>query len=433
MVNGIFLPNSPAIYNAGFTNMYHACCVMPIEDDMKSIAEFKYRTMMMFKYGAGVGTNFSFLREKDAPLSGGGKSSGIVSLMESINGDTEYVKQGGYRRGAFMSILDYDHPEIINFVTRKLRGGLENMNLSVMVDNKFMEQVNKKNHDLFDIISFCSWMVGCPGLLFFDRINQDNKLYPTQVINATNPCSESPLPDNTLCTLGSINLSELVNGNNFDMDRFIRIIRFVSNILVSLNQNGYYPFPEFQENMLKYNPIGLGIMGFADCLIKLGIYYDSKECLEFIDKIGEVLKRVTNESTSESFYHNILAPTGSLSILADCSSGIEPVFNDVFERNLVAGKFEETRKIYKSQYTRLAHDIEPEWHIKVLAQWQKWIDGGVSKTINMPYDTTVHNVKNAFKLAWKLGCKGITIYRDTSKENQPLRKVVKCEGEECSL
>jgi len=313
-------------------------------------------------------------------------------------------------------VIEEEHLCLSLFVTRKLRGGLENMNLSVMVDNKFMEQVSKKNHDLFDIISFCSWMVGCPGLLFFDRINQDNKLYPTQVINATNPCSESPLPDNTLCTLGSINLSELVNNGSFDYDKLIRIISFSSNILVKLNQNGYYPFSEFQENMLKYNPIGLGIMGFADCLIKLGIYYDSKECLEFIDKIGEVLKRVTNESTPESFYHNILAPTGSLSILADCSSGIEPVFNDVFERNLVAGKFEETRKIYKSQYTRLAHDIEPEWHIKVLAQWQKWIDGGVSKTINMPHDTTVHDVKNAFKLAWKLGCKGITIYRDTSKE-----------------
>jgi ribonucleoside-diphosphate reductase alpha chain len=429
-IKGIFLVNSPALFNSSYSNMFHACCVLPIEDNMESIAQFRYEMTIMFKHGAGVGTNFSKLRAKDSPLSNGGTSSGIVSLLKAVNQDVDYVKQGGYRRGAVMSILNHDHPEIYDFVMAKLRGGLDNMNLSVMVTDKFMEKA--ETNDLFDVISFCAWACGCPGLLFFDRINKDNKLYPKEVITGTNPCSESPLLDNSLCTLGSINLSRLVRDGEFSWDRFEEIIEIGVKALKNMNSLGWYPFDSLRENMKQHDPIGLGVMGFADALIKLGLYYDSKETLQFTKELGGILKNTTDSLAGESFYKRIIAPTGSLSILADCSSGIEPVFADVFERNLTVGKIEETRDIYKSQYCRISTEISPEWHINVLAEWQKHIDGGVSKTINIPKEATIKDVKKAMIQAWRLGCKGITCYRDESKENQVLRRV-KCSDEGCTL
>lgn len=450
MIKSYFLPNSPALFNAGYRNMLHACCVLDIEDNMESIAEFEYRMTMMFKYGAGVGTNYSKLREKSAKLSSGGTSSGVMSLIEVQDKKIDYVKQGGFRRGAGMGILWYWHPEILDFVQRKIKGGITNLNLSVMVDSNFFENLDSdlylispstkestysgmKNKDLFDIISFCAWSCGCPGMLFFDRINQDNPLYPNVIIDKTNPCSESPLLDNTLCCLGSINLSKFVRNGEFNFDKFLYVIQIATKALLNMNRLGWYPFDFMKKAMDKYNPIGLGVMGFADCLIKLGINYDSEECLKFIDTIGEILDKETKEIAGESFYRTIIAPTGSLSILADCSSGIEPVFADVFERNLTVGKIEETRDIYKSEYCKTAFEITPEWHLKVLAQWQKWTTGGVSKTINMPNHSSIEDVKNIYYNAWKSGCKGITIYRDMSKDSQVLYRKPSCEGETCSL
>lgn len=174
-------------------------------------------------------------------------------------------------------------------------------------------------------------------------------------------------------------------------------------------------------------------MGFADALIKLGIKYDSQDTLDFIDSVGKVYKEVTDAVSPDSFYHRIIAPTGSLSILADCSSSVEPIFAEVFERHLTVGKIEETRDFYKSEYVRTAHEISPEWHIKIQAQWQKWADGGISKTINLPYEASIDDVKNAYKLAWELGCKGITAYRDGSKESQVLYVKHGCEGDTCYL
>lgn len=449
MTKGYFLPNSPALFNAGYRNMMHACCVLDIDDNMESIAEFEYRMTMMFKHGAGVGTNYSKLREKNAKLSSGGTSSGVMSLIDVQDKKIDYVKQGGFRRGAGMGILWYWHPEILDFIQRKIKGGVTNLNLSVMVDDNFFKNLDKKlyfkspvgeikysgmkHKDLFELICFCAWSCGCPGLLFFDRINKDNPLYPDVIIDKTNPCSESPLIDNTLCCLGSINLSKLVRNNEFNYEKFIDIIKLSTQALLNMNKLGWYPFDSMKEAMDKYNPIGLGVMGFADCLIKLNIYYDSQECLDFIDKIGKILNEETKKITPNSFYRTIIAPTGSLSILADCSSGIEPVFSDVFERVLTVGKIEETREIYKSEYCKTAFEITPEAHLNVLAQWQKWITGGVSKTINMPSFASIDDVKKIYFKAWELGCKGITIYRDMSKETQVLYRKPSCEGESCNL
>lgn len=451
MIQGYFLPNSPALFNSMYSNMMHACCALGVEDNMESIAKFQFTLMMMFKYGAGVGINYSKLRSKNASLSTGGTSSGILSLMKVTEANTEYVKQGGYRRGANMSLLYYTHPEIVDFIQSKLRGGFTNMNLSVLVDNTFMDKIHTdekfflvdphtktrtgelRYKDLFDIISACAWSCGCPGLVFFDRINQDNKFYPDLVIDTVNPCAESPIPTNSLCCLGSVNISKFVKGNEFNMKKFIEVMEIGMKALLNMNKIGWYPFAYMKEAMDKYNPVGLGIMGFADALIKLGIYYDSKECLDFIDEVGVVYKEVTDAISPDSFYHRIIAPTGSLSILADCSASIEPVFSEVFERNLTVGKIEETREIYKSKYARVAHEISPEWHINIQAQWQKWADGGISKTINLPSNASIENVKDAYIKAYELKCKGITVYRDFSKSEQVYYSKPSCEGDACYL
>jgi ribonucleoside-diphosphate reductase alpha chain len=448
---GIFLPNSPALFNAGFEHpMLHACCALGIEDNMESIAKFGYTMQMMFKYGAGVGCNYSYLREKDAPLSNGGTSSGVLSLLDVVNKQVDYVKQGGYRRGAAMSILFYWHPEAIDFIGAKIKGGLENMNLSIMVNDNFMLAVERSEEfdivsmkqgvvgrmnaaDMFDQIAWSAWKCGCPGLLFFDRINKDNPYYPDLIIDTTNPCSESPIPKDSLCTLGSINLSKFVRNGEFNFDRFGSVVEISEKALLNMNKFGWYPFDFMEVAMDKYNPVGLGLMGFADACIKMEVMYDSDGCIDFIRAIGEIYKRISDGVAEGSLYKRIIAPTGSLSILADCSSGIEPVFADVFERNLTVGKIEETRDIYKSKYCRVSHDISPEWHLKVQAEWQSWVDGGISKTINMPHSATYRDVRNAYLQAWKNGVKGVTVYRDMSKGEQVLYRKPSCSDGECML
>jgi ribonucleoside-diphosphate reductase alpha chain len=454
MTNGIFLPNSPCLYNAGVPNTtLNACFVIDIKDSIAGIFKAVSEMAQIFHYGGGVGLNFSSLREKDALLRTGGTSSGVVSFMRIFDTVTETVKQGGYRRGALLGALNVNHPEIFHFIGSKIRGDLQNFNISVMVNDEFMRKAETsgkidlisplgkkvesvKARDLFDIICFTAWNNGDPGLLFFDRINKDNPYFPEMVINSTNPCGEQPLPPYGSCCLGSINLGKMITKGEFNFERFIEYIRLGYKTLDKINQKSWYPIPEITETMTKYKPIGLGIMGFADALIKLGLYYDSQECLDFIDKVGKVFKETTEEDETPRLYRRSLAPTGSLSILANCSSGIEPIFDDAFERHLTIGVIEETRDLYKSEYTKTAHQISPEWHIKVQAQWQKWIDSGVSKTVNMPNSASVEDVKNVYKLAWMSQCKGVTIFRDGSKNTQVLysmNKKQKCSDAECTL
>lgn len=460
MTDNIFFPNSPALFNAGNSKgSLHACFILPIYDDLTGI--FKMLTYMgtIFKSGGGVGINFSPLREKGCPLSGGGASSGVISFERLFDTAVDVVMQGGHRRGAVMGILNYNHPEIYNFIVSKLRGKLTNFNISVLVTDEFMDMVcnGEKNSmvklvspkrgivgetkavDIFNNICFAAWIGGDPGLLFKDRINKDNPFYPDIVIDTCNPCSEVAMPHYSACCLGSINLSKFVWKNKFDHEDFGEACITAMQVLHNMNKLSYFPAPEITEAMNKYNPVGVGIMGFADTLIQLGIYYDSDECLKFIDEIGKTYQEATNSYKSDEFffYRRIIAPTGSLSILSDCSPGIEPIYDVSFKRQLVVGIVEEARDLYKSKFARFAHQVSLEWHVKVLAQWQKWVDGGVSKTINMPDSASTEDIKEAYIQAWKSGCKGITIYRDKSLDTQvlisPTPQQAKCADETCVL
>lgn len=451
MFDGYFLPNSPCLRNAGQKKgMLHACFVLPVEDSMESITEALKDMIIIFQHGGGVGMNFSALRPKDAPLGRGGSSSGVVSFMGLFNTATEVVKQGGFRRGALMGILDFDHAEIIEFIRSKLTSQLTNFNISVMVTDDFMNAVegngmiNLKNPQdgkvwttlnaktIFDVICFSAWNSGDPGFLFYDRINKDNIYFPKVKIRATNPCGEVPLMNHGACCLGSLNLSKFVRGNKFNFKDFEEYTELATRALRNNNAVSWYPLPAITKTMKEFDPIGVGIMGFADALIKLGINYDSEDTLKFIDELGVIYKEVTDRVAKKSFWKRIIAPTGSLSILADCSSGIEPVFEASFERHLTVGVIEETRDIYKSKYVRTAHQVSPDWHLRVQSQWQKWLDGSISKTINMPNESSVDDIKNVYMQAWKMGCKGITIFRDGCKEGV-LRKKQKCEGDSCTL
>lgn len=459
MIDSIFLTNSPCLRNAGQKkSLLHACFILPIEDNIESIFETLKNMALIFHYGGGVGINFSKLRSKDTPLSSGGSSSGVLSFMEVFDSTTNAVKQGGFRRGALMGILNFDHAEIMDFIRSKLKDNLTNFNISVLMTDKVMNAVEKNEKielinphnneiintvnakDLFDLVCFSAWNSGDPGMLFYDRINKDNKLFPKIKIVTTNPCGEVPLPEYGACCLGSLNLSKFVKGDKFDMSSFSKHVELATRALLNMNAISWYPLPQITKTMKELNPIGVGVMGFADALIKLGIAYDSQECLNFIDEIAKPYIEITNKLAKDSFYKRIIAPTGSLSILADCSSSIEPIFETTFERHLTVGVLEETRDIYKSKYVRTAHDVSPEWHLKVQAKWQEKLDGACSKTINLPHNASVDDIKNIYINAWKSGVKGVTVFRSGSKGGVLVKKEVKkdalkpkCSDEQCHL
>jgi len=449
MINGEFFPNSPCLRNAGRKRgLLHACFILPVKDNIGSIFETIRDMAVIFKSGGGVGVNFSSLRPKGASLSSGGTSSGAISFMGIFDAVTKTVKQGGFRRGALMGIMNPNHPEIFDFCRAKLRGDLVNFNLSVMVTDDFMEKATNggkielshggkvfntvRAKDIFDLITLGSWVSGDPGMLFFDRINKDNKLYPEVVLDTTNPCSEVSLPHYGACCLGSINIAKFVEENNFNFERFYDAAKMASRALLNMNTISVYPLPQITRVMGDLNPIGVGIMGFADTLIMLGINYDSQECLDFIDELAKPYKRATDEVATDSFYKRIIAPTGSLSILADCSSGVEPIFAKAFERLLTVGVVEETREIYKSEYARTAFDVSPEWHLKVQAKFQTVVDGGISKTINIPNNASVEDIKNIYIQAWKSGVKGVTVFREDSIDGV-LKSTNKCDDGSCHL
>ena len=435
MINGIFFPNSPCIRNAGMKKgTLSACFVLPIEDNISSIFETIRNVAQVFQRGGGCGIDYSALRPKGSPLSSGGTSSGAVSFMKLFDNVTEVVKQGGFRRGALLMSLYFSHPEILEFCRAKLGGSLQNANLSVVVTDQFMKKaISKKNgfitlewnnkkytevraKDILDLIALGTYVCGDPGMLFIDRINKDNKLYPKVVIKTTNPCGEVPLPEWGSCNLGSINISKFVEGDNFNFEKFYDYVRLGARALLNVNTINSFPIQQLQRVAHELNAFGLGIMGFADTLIMLGIRYDSEDCLEFIRKLAEPYVKGTEEASSDSFYKRSIAPTGSLSILANCSHGIEPVFARQYERRITIGTIEEGKDIYNSQFCRTAYEISPEWHIKVQAEFQKYVDAGVSKTINLPNNISVDDIKKLYILAWKSGVKGITMFREGSIE-----------------
>lgn len=480
----VFLPNSPCLMNAGTAvPMMSACFVEPIEDSMESIFETLKNTALIHKTGGGTGFNFGTLRpEGDLVRTTRGIASGPISFMKVFNTATGAVIQGGTRRGANMGILPIWHPDIEKFVECKTHEGeLSNFNISVMVDNKFMEAVESdgdyelvfndvvyktiKARKLFSSIVRGAWKNGEPGILFYDTINADNPFYPERPITATNPCAEEPLLPYESCTLASINVSKFVTDGKFDWNAYIKVIVTVTKFLNGVIDKNEYPIPEIREASLSTRKIGIGLMGFHDALITLNIPYDSIDAREFGKALMKYMDEWSHLTSDECNFNNVatttIAPTGTIATIAQCSYGIEPNFSYVHVRNtwvsgekvsykqihplfenallkqfpddmemrncIISHMFEhgtiqdlidlpkEFRDIFKT-----AMDISWNDHVMMQSAFQKYCDAGISKTINMQNSALESDVEQAIITAWKLGCKGITIYRSGSRETEVL-------------
>ena len=500
-----YLPNSPTLMNAGRElQMLSACFVLPVHDAMEAIFETVKQATLVQKSGGGTGFAFSRLRpEGDIVGSTGGVASGPVSFMRAFDGATEAVKQGSTRRGANMGILNVTHPDILKFIASKEDGrSISNFNISVAVTEDWMEKAkNGEDYDLinprsgkstgrlnarevFDLLVQMAHKTGDPGIVFLDRINLDNPTPNLGRIESTNPCGEQPLLPYESCNLGSINLARMVRytegGADIDWDGMARVMDTAVHMLDNVIDMNRYPIPQIDEMSKKTRRIGLGVMGFADLLVQLGIPYASEEALSVAEKLMSFIKGKTHEASvrlaearglfpawKDSIYDypggprmrnsapTTIAPTGTISIIAGCSSGIEPLFALSYVRNvmdstrLVEGNpyFEAVAKregFYSSALMEAladqgslahldgevpdwakrlfvtSHDISPEWHVRMQSAFQRHTDNAVSKTINFGASAATKDIADAYMLAYELGCKGITIYRDGSKENQVL-------------
>ncbi|MCX8160216.1 MAG: adenosylcobalamin-dependent ribonucleoside-diphosphate reductase [Candidatus Saccharicenans sp.] len=471
-----FLPNSPTLTGAGRDMCLSACFVLPIEDSMESIFETVKNAALVHKEGGGTGFDFSNLRPKGSFVhKTQGVASGPVSFLKVIDAATEAVKQGGTRRGANIGILRVDHPDIEEFVTMKRDGKtLNNFNISVAITDEFMQAlrhdgyywiynpylkkrtVRKKARDIFKLIVESAWASGDPGLIFIDRINQFNPTRELGPITATNPCGEQPLHPYESCNLGSINVSNFYHPekpDEFDWERFAGMIEIAVRFLDNVIDVNKYPLPQIAEMTRANRRIGLGIMGWADLLLKKKLRYDSPEALDFAEKLASFLREKADEQSEKlgqlkGSFPNInksifkgkkrrnatvltIAPTGTISRLAGCSSSIEPIFAFEFVSKILDGEIRDVHPIYEAwkkerpdeplpDYFVTAHELPYEGHIKMQAAFQKYVDNSVSKTINLPNKATTEDVEKAFLLAYELGTKGITIYRDGSKAEQVL-------------
>ncbi len=466
-----FLPNSPTLMNAGRTGgQLAACFVLPVEDSMEGIFDALKYMALIHKSGGGTGYNFSKLRPGgDLVSSTNGVASGPISFMSMFDQATEVVMQGGMRRGANMGILNADHPDVFNFIRAKTEEGkLKNFNISIGATEAFMQAVTNdgdwdlvnprskeiiktvKARDLFDLICEMAWKTGDPGMIFLDKIEETNPTPHIGRIDATNPCGEQPLLPYEACNLGSINLSNMVAEGGIDWDKLAETTRLAVRFLDNVIDVNEYPLPQIEETVMKTRKIGLGIMGWADLLFQLRIPYDSEEALELAEKVMSFITETGRGESRElakvrapypadrgtglrNATITTIAPTGSISMIADCSSGIEPVFALEFTKEVLEGnRFTYVNPYYQQalesgldqetidRVFKTAHDIAPQWHVRMQAAFQKAVDNAVSKTINLPNKATVDDVREAYLLAWETGCKGITVFRDGCRSEQVL-------------
>lgn len=466
MALGYFLPNSPTLMNAGRSaphGQLAACFVVGVDDSMESICSALRQQMLIHKTGGGTGFNFSKLRPKGSIVnSTNGKASGPVSFMRLFDLSTDVVQQGGMRRGANMAILDAYHPDIYEFIHCKDKDGvIANFNLSVGITDAFMKKAtaNENSYEgkLLRAIAEQAWKTGDPGVVFMDALNRDNPTPELGTITATNPCGESPLLAGESCNLGSIDLSKMYDEEtgSVDMTKLTATVKTAVRFLDNVIEVGQYPLQEIETAVKRTRKIGLGVMGFADLLYKMRIRYGSAESFELADIImswihevalAESQKLGTEKNIPEACKHlnrrnatlTCIAPTGTLALLADCSSGIEPVFSLRHTRKVTTlndGTKDETifNPIYQAALTDktltdeeleeifvTAYDI-PYWEqIYMQGVFQMHTDLATSKTVNLKADATVTNVFDCYVLAWIEKCKGTTVYRDGSKFSQVL-------------
>jgi len=494
-----FLPNSPALINAGKENgQLAACFVLPVDDSMKSIFETLKNAALILQSGGGTGFSFSHLRPSSAPVSTtGGIASGPVSFMRIYNTATEVIKQGGARRGANMGILSVHHPDILEFINSKAIGTeLENFNISVAATDAFMElaraggeyelydprtetPVGRANaSEVFDAIVNSAWKTGDPGLIFIDRINESNPTPQLGQIESTNPCGEQPLLPYEACVLGSIDVSRFASDSGFDFSALSETIAIAVRFLDNCIDINNYPLAEIEAMHRGNRKIGLGVMGWADALIRMGLPYDSPEAIEQAERLMSNFQEAAKRGSSDiarvrgnfpnfkgSTYDTpggqpmrnatvtTIAPTGTLSLIAGCSSGIEPVFAIALKRRVLDTELSEIttaffdlareRGFYSDRLEqeilqkgslkgvrgvpadikrifKVAHEIKQDAHIKMQAAFQKYTDNAVSKTVNLPQSARKADVANAFMLAYELRTKGITIFRYGSKKEGTL-------------